>query len=71
MPNVENKIHIENIIKSIFNMLVAALVLFKNKDGFIFSTLANYAFCFVWKLVKDYFVLQDQIKFITLESNVI
>lgn len=39
-PNVTNKIHIENI-KSIFNVLVVALMVFKNKNTFIFSSVAT------------------------------
>lgn len=36
MQNVATKMHIENNIKSIFNMYIATFVLFKDKDRFIF-----------------------------------
>lgn len=40
MPNVAFKINTENIIKTIVNMSMTALVLLKNKGRF-FSTLAT------------------------------
>lgn len=59
-PNVANKIQIKNIIKSIFNILASALMVFNNTFN---STVAT-GIVFVWKLEYTILFCSDRIKFI-------